>query len=62
MDWTLVGCIGGIGLLIYLVGYFTGKNKAMKECVKMILTYEIKFGREIANKSKKPSDLEYGKK
>lgn len=62
MDWILVGYIGGMGLLIYLIGYFNGKSKALKECVKMLLTYEIKFGRQIANKSKKPSDLEYGKK
>jgi len=52
MDWIFIGYSAVVGLFIYIVGYFTGKNKAHKEFIKLLIKY----------KRKVPADLECGQK
>lgn len=58
MDWNLIGICGSIGLIIFLIGYFTGVNRAKTNFLKLMMKYNV----TIIKKKDKPSDLEYGKK
>jgi len=57
MDLILIGTSVGIALVIFLIGYFTGVNRAKSNFIKLSLKHKISL-----LKKNKPEDLEYGNK
>ena len=58
MDLSLIGIYTGIAGVIFVIGYFTGINRAKTNFIKLMMKYNV----TIVKTKNKPKDLEYGNK